>query len=265
MGNDLSYLNISSIRVIVHTTRQDIFNILELFEGRPMINNEYYPPPDKETVAALKMKYYVEANLHPRSKFVGSFQNIAEISRQHSYLGNSNRKDFMCSLDEFQRLISYDDLEFTESDIDLLVTLYKLVDKRGYSYIDIRHVLICFVVIVASDAVECMDMALQIFDRQNSKLILKEDLFDVLVLLNESCLYFGDKHLPISQINDLIDSVFASAGRIDGEIFYPDYIETIAQHPLVELFLSPQFQGNNRSKILDDEQIATTNVMVRIS
>jgi hypothetical protein len=54
---------------------------------------------------------------------------------------------------------------------------------------------------------------------------------------------------------NLADSLYTSIGRIDGTIFYPHYIEYISTHPIIEMFLSPQFQGGMKDKLLSDEEI----------
>jgi hypothetical protein len=63
-------------------------------------------------------------------------------------------------------------------------------------------------------------------------------------------LFMNDK-----QITDLVDSIYTSAGMIDGDICYLNIIEYITNHPIVELMLSPQFQGPIRSKLYTEEDI----------
>lgn len=53
-----------------------------------------------------------------------------------------------------------------------------------------------------------------------------------------------------------MNSVYTSCGKIDGDIYYPDILEYMAAHPIVQLFTSRQFQGTVTSKLLSEDEIA---------
>jgi len=54
-----------------------------------------------------------------------------------------------------------------------------------------------------------------------------------------------------THLQNLSDSIFTSAGLIDGDICYTDYLEVLLSHPIIEMFLSPQYQGIKVLKTLD--------------
>jgi hypothetical protein len=81
-----------------------------------------------------------------------------------------------------------------------------------------------------------------------SEFITKSEVLKLLKLLNNSLNYFGDNKLHIAQIDDLVDSVYTLRGRVDGDISREDFITLMFQHPIVELALSVQFQGNSMWK-----------------
>jgi hypothetical protein len=95
----------------------------------------------------------------------------------------------------------------------------------------------------------------KVMDREGSGFIDKSEIVQVLRVLNETCSFYGDKSLEMSLIYDLVDSLYTSSGRIDGSICYLNIAEFIANHPITELALSPQFQGPARSKLLSEEDI----------
>jgi Ca2+-binding EF-hand superfamily protein len=151
---------------------------------------------------------------------------------------------------------------FNASDTEVILNLYTLIDRRGFESIDIRVVLIAFVMLLAGSPRQFLDIAFQLFDRVGSGLIEKKDLLDICLLANDTLLFFGDKNLKSMQIVDFVDSVFTSAGKIDGEIFYPDYLDTMTDHPIMEMLLSPQFQGNIRSKLINEASLAQLDMSV---
>jgi Ca2+-binding EF-hand superfamily protein len=151
---------------------------------------------------------------------------------------------------------------FIDSDIDLMLTLFSLIDKRGYKLLDIRDVFISFLVVVSKSVKECVLSALRMYDRENSTVIEKDTMVHVMSLLNNACTYFGDRGLLQAQVVDLVDSLFTMAGKVDGYISYIDYQDIISQHPIVEMLLSHQYQGPVRDKILDEEKIELLDIQL---
>jgi hypothetical protein len=139
------------------------------------------------------------------------------------------------------------DKGFTSSDTDILLNLFRLIDTRGFREIDIRDALISISVITARSVHESFELSMKLTEREGNQIIEKHQLIHIFKLMNATCHYFGDK--------DLADSLYTSIGRIDGTIFYPHYIEYISTHPIIEMFLSPQFQGGMKDKLLSDEEI----------
>ena len=64
-----------------------------------------------------------------------------------------------------------------------------------------------------------------------------------------------NKQITNVRQDDFVDSIYTSAGKINGCIYYPNFIEYISTHPLMEMFLSPQFQGSMREKMFSHEEI----------
>lgn len=129
---------------------------------------------------------------------------------------------------------------------------------------DIKDLLTLFTVVVAESVEECLRLAILVHDRQSSQVIDKTKLMHIFTLLNESCCYFGDVFLTKTQLLDLADSIYTNAGKIDGEIVYTDFLQFMAEHPIVEMLISIQCQGTVQDKYLDDEAFAKVELVVDI-
>lgn len=92
---------------------------------------------------------------------------------------------------------------------------------------------------------DTVDVAMKIHcNDYESELISKTQVLTLLKIINTTLTHFGDKPLHVSQIDDLVDSVYTLRGKVDGDIGRDDFITLMIQHPIVELALSVQFQGN---------------------
>lgn len=90
---------------------------------------------------------------------------------------------------------------------------------------------------------ERLQVALEISANGNTH-CAKNDCVWLLKLLNNTCSFCGDKSLSDIQVIDLVDSIYTMSGRIDGVIPYDEMFSLLLRHPLLEMFLSLQFQGN---------------------
>ena len=98
-------------------------------------------------------------------------------------------------------------------------------------------------VLISADTQSCLTAVFEILDYENERVLSKDYFFRAFYLINNLFDYFGDKFLQKLQVQDLVDSIFTNSGRIEGCISYDDYLDVIKEHPIVELLLSPQFQG----------------------
>lgn len=287
-------LNITMMSSIIQTSLIDVQNVLHYVEGKPKIKSQlemYF-----EAHQQAKSKMAEEANRERRA-ILEELNNNAESAQStnpgssdslqqptNSTLVNGRRSPFDIGREElptFEREVKQETIDpslyimnpveleellcecrISSSDIDIILNLYTLIDRRGFEDIDVRVVLIAFAMLLANSTRQYLDIAFQLFDRVGTGLIEKKDLLDICLLANDTLLFFGDKNLKNMQIVDFVDSVFTSAGKIDGEIYYPDYIDTMTDHPILEMLLSPQFQGNSRSKLINEATLAQIDLSV---
>lgn len=154
--------------------------------------------------------------------------------------------------------ILVEDCQLHPSDKEIFLDLFRLQDKRNKGVANIKEVLVSCAAVTAKDIPSLFSIAFQIFDRTNERFLSKPDLVLIAKVINDTCSYVGDKCLHNDQVHDLINSLYTTAGKIDGDIYYPDYINYIAMHPIIQVLISIQFQGPYLNKLLDDEEIDRT-------
>lgn len=152
-----------------------------------------------------------------------------------------------------------------DMDIDIVDAMFRLVDSRGFDEADLRSVVVPLAICTCKESVrECFALVFSCFDRAQEESMEKMQMLKIFNLMNEGIIYVGDRPLDSSYVMDLVDSVYTTAGKIDGHINYAEYIELISEHPIVEMFLTPQYQGLARDKVFDEETLRGVDVEVDI-
>lgn len=160
---------------------------------------------------------------------------------------------FEINEDDFVEIL--DSLQLYYADKDICEDIFHLLDVRSRAISNIRDVCLSLTPLVAKSIPHMYSMCFEILDRKKDMMVGKDQVVLMLKLLSATCANVGDKPLAPEVIDDYVNSLYTSAGLIDGNIYYPDYIETLSIHPIIQLFLSPQFQGILTSKLMTDEQI----------
>ncbi len=169
--------------------------------------------------------------------------------------GEKNPRINLYEIEESHFLTILEEIHTDPSDREIFIDYFRILDTRSRRIVNIREMLIALSPFVSKSIAEMFDFCFQLIDRKSTLLVDKPDVKLVLKLINQTCFYIGDKVLAHELIDDLVNSVYTSAGRIDGEIFYKDFVEYMTLHPIIQLFISLQFQGPITSKMLTDEQI----------
>ena len=147
------------------------------------------------------------------------------------------------------------EVEIYASDQETFVDLLRILDVRNRSVANMRELLVSITPLVSPDIPEMLNLCFKLYDRSERLLIDKVDVIMIVKLINQTIFYVGDRVLATELVYDFVNSVYTSAGKIDGDIYYPDYVEYMAMHPVIQLFISIQFQGPIASKLLTDDQI----------
>lgn len=234
MGQAYSYLNIWAVSTIVTATESDIEQAIQVHES------------------AYKSKF-LSSSQEP--SFLQDVDKSAVDDNLTDFVGKSEPMHINYIISETSFVSLLESQNFTKSDIDILMNMFHLIDTRGFREIDIRDAFIGFAVLVAKSVHQAFELSMKITEREGTQILDKLQLIHIFKLMNATCHYFGDRSLAMDQVQDLADSVYTSIGRIDGTIFYPHFVEYIVAHPIIEMFVSMQFQGGVKDKLLRDEDI----------
>lgn len=254
MGSRVSHMNIFAINTIIQCNRLQYENILRSIEGRKLL------------VPLLPMSIAKNTkDINDDDDYYDEKKNEQKINDSNNNINNNDdiiNDNYMISSTMLEELLQ--NLEIDAADIYLLQNLFTLADKRGYDLVDLKDLLTLFTIVFSSSVEDCLRLAITIHDRQSLQIIEKTKLLHIFTLLNESCCYFGDMFLTKAQLQDLTDSIYTNAGKIDGDIVYMDFLHFMAEHPIIEMFISPQFQGQLNAKYLDDKSFSNTEIVVDI-
>ena len=206
---------------------------------------------------SLQSSTSVTATMTAADKKVSSFYHEVKIGEGS---GNDLPSSYLIKLDAMLDLCRRSG--FDDSDTDLIEAMFRLVDARGFEEADIRHVLVPFALCVGANngsIAGVIRLIFSIFDRKCTEVVEKEEMIKIFNLCNEALLYVGDKPLAPVFITDLTDSIYTTAGKIDGGVQWVEYVELISEHPILEMLVAPQYQGLARDKVFDEKTLAEMN------
>jgi len=258
-------MNVFAISSIVQCTRMQFDNILRYVEGRTLLVPVLPMSTKKHHVDDGDGDNDEDGKDDDNSGNSGLLINATNTNNISNDVIDDALPDdvnYMVSSSALTEILQY--LDISNADSYLFQNLFTLADKRGYDLVDIKDVLTLFAVVLARSVEECLHLAILVHDRRLLQIVDKAKLIHIFTLLNESCCYFGDTFLTKTQILDLADSIYTNAGKIDGEIVYADFLQFMAEHPIVEMLISIQFQGTVQDKYLDDEAFGKIELIVDI-
>ena len=268
-ASSLDYMNVASLSQVVSMKEDDLYRVLEAVEelnAERIHEKESYENAKSPSAILSKASIREDNNqfsdtsmlqTESLSSPVGSSISVNDITAGKSLqemIGFSD-KDYVYFISENTFVEILTDLQLLASDIELCRKMFHLVDLSAGGVVNIKLVLLSFSCIVTQGPKMCFLSMFNIMDRPQLGSLDKSDMIEVLKTANDALYYFGDRYLQKSQILDLVDSVYTSAGQIDGTIAYSNFVEYLATHPIVELLLSYQYQGTVQSKVLDEEQM----------
>jgi hypothetical protein len=146
-----------------------------------------------------------------------------------------------------------EEIHLHPSDQEVFEDFFRILDDRNRRIVNIVDLLIALAPLTISSPKQLLERVFFLYDRRKTTMIDKQEILRILKILNNSFESLSDKPLASDVIYDFVNSVYTSAGRIDGEIFYPDFIEYMTLHPITELFVSPQYQGSLLMKLQQQE------------
>eukprot|EP01035_Chromulina_nebulosa_P025716 gene25716-33580_t len=229
-----SHMNIWALSTLTYSRVEEVENILQKFEN--------------------------EKNVLQREVAAKDF---IMMQRTEEVLDSEQHQDVFLDLIEEQKLYNIHEDEFeyilkqqiNDSDTKIFIDMFRLIDIRGSNIINMKDVIVAMMPLCCRSLKECFTYCFSVYDRSKSGVVDKQRMVHFLKVLNSACEYCGDRALNSVQIYDLVDSIYTSAGKIDGPLFYMSVVDSLATHPIVEMMLSPQFQGSMRKKVISTVEI----------
>lgn len=131
-----------------------------------------------------------------------------------------------------------------ESDREIYERLFTLYDKRGTGNVNMKEFLVGLATIVNGNLEERLQIAMELWDDASAGFLATHDVLAVLVSMNKTCGFFGDKPMDYDQLDVLVRSTFETyAPRlVDQKLSYRDHVGDLAIHPIMEIFLNKQYE-----------------------
>jgi Ca2+-binding EF-hand superfamily protein len=150
--------------------------------------------------------------------------------------GNAN----IISRPEFTEALNL--VGINQNDADILDRLFTMYDKTGDDQIIFKDFIVGIAPLITGSHVDKIDFAFKLFDTDGSSYLRANEMINVLSQMNRVASYFGDPVMTEDQIASIIVDVIDMAGlSVDGlgaSLHYPEYIKIIAEHPIVNTFIS---------------------------
>ena len=129
-----------------------------------------------------------------------------------------------------------------QNDADILDRLFTMYDKTGDDQIVFKDFIAGIAPLISGSHLEKIDFALRLYDVEGTSYLRANEMVNVLSQMNRVASYFGDPVMTEEQIGSVIMDVLEMAGgSSDGmaaTLHYPEYTKIIADHPLVNTFIS---------------------------
>ena len=81
-------------------------------------------------------------------------------------------------------------------------------------------------------------VAFELYDLDGTRQVSPEEMKFVLTAMNNTCSYFGDNTLSKDELDRLVQDIYKDADVSQtGTLSYTEYMNAIAQHPILVQFL----------------------------
>ena len=130
-------------------------------------------------------------------------------------------------------------VNINQNDQDILDRLFTMFDKTGDDMILYKDFVVGISPFITGSYIEKIEFALRLWDSETTAHLRATEIINVLSQINRVSSYFGDPVLTEDQIVSIIkDSLNLTDTALSTMVRYNEYIKVIAEHPLVEVFLS---------------------------
>lgn len=136
-------------------------------------------------------------------------------------------------------------LTIDDSDREIFDRLFTLFDKTGAGTVQWREFLTGLSLITKGDAQERLELAFELFDKDNIGALEQTDVQMSFRALNQTAAALGDPIMSLDQLTELTETVFDSVDEdmlegpaLKARIKYAGAISEFVNHPITESYLS---------------------------
>jgi Ca2+-binding EF-hand superfamily protein len=129
-----------------------------------------------------------------------------------------------------------------QNDADIFDRLFTMYDKTGDDQIVFKDFIMGICPLISGTHTEKIEFAMQLYDTDETALLRANDMINILSQMNRVASYFGDPVMTEDQVAsvilDVVDLAGLSADGLSASLNYAEYVKVIAEHPLVQTFIS---------------------------
>lgn len=200
----------------------------ELDLRKKYMGNQVGKGANRLAIAAISNVTHVE-----KREIAALLSKFKEVASRENSLSMISRTDFTEALNA---------VGINQNDADILNHLFTMYDKSGDDQINYKEYIVGIAPLISGTHVEKIDFAFRLFDTEGTSYLKAKEMINVLSQMNRVASYFGDPVMTEEQVASVITDIQEmSGGSIDGlndAIHYVEYIKIIADHPVVNTFIS---------------------------
>lgn len=129
-----------------------------------------------------------------------------------------------------------------QNDADILDRLFTMYDKTGDDSISWRDFIVGIAPLISGSHLDKIDFAMRLYDIEGTSYLRANEMVNVLSNMNRVASYFGDPVMTEEQVTtvivDVLDMAGGSADGLAASLHYSEYVKIIAEHPIVNTFIS---------------------------
>lgn len=192
------------------------------------MGNQVGKGANRMAIAAMSNVTHIE-----KREIAALLSKFREVAARENSLNMISRTDFTEALNV---------VGINQNDADILDRLFTMYDKSGDDQINYKDFIVALAPLISGTHVEKIDFAFRLYDLDGTSYLKAKDMINVLSQMNRVASYFGDPVMTEEQVASVITDIQEMAGgSIDGlndSIHYVEYIKIIADHPVVNTFIS---------------------------
>lgn len=167
-------------------------------------------------------------------------RELASLQSKFREIASREGNPNMINRTEFAEALNL--VGINQNDQDIMDRLFTMYDKTGDDQILFKEFIVGIAPLISGSVVEKIDFSFRLYDLEGTSYLRAQEMVNVLSQMNRVASYFGDPVMTEEQIAsiliDVLDMAGGSAEGMAASLHYPEYTKMIAEHPIVNTFVS---------------------------